>query len=238
MTAEALLLAEGINAYYGTSQALFELSLSVKAGQVMALIGRNGAGKSTTMRAIMGLLPPQDGKLQLAGRSLLGLPPYQIARAGLGYVPEDRQIFTAHTVEENLEIAEKPGRKGLPPWTAERLYELFPILRERRKGPAGTLSGGEQQMLAIARTLMGNPEILLLDEPSEGLGPLIVNQIAGVVLAFRKAGLTVLLAEQNMHFCLRVATDVTIISKGRVVYASDVEGFRHNEDVKHRYLAA
>ena len=190
------------------------------------------------MRTIMGLLPPRDGQLQLAGRSLLGLPPYKIARAGLGYVPEDRQIFTTHSVEENLEIAEKPGKEGVSAWTAERVYELFPILRERRKGSAGALSGGEQQMLAIARTLMGNPEVLLLDEPSEGLAPLIVTQIANVILAFRKAGLTVLLAEQNIHFCLRVATDVTIISRGRIVYASDVEDFRHNDDVKHRYLAA
>jgi branched-chain amino acid transport system ATP-binding protein len=238
MSTQPLLMAQGVTAFYGTSQALFGLDLSVESGQVMALIGRNGAGKSTTMRAIMGVLPPKDGVVQLAGRSLSGLPPYLIARAGVGYVPEDRQIFPAHTVEENLEIAAKSGTSSAPPWTIDRIYDLFPVLRERRHGPAGRLSGGEQQMLAIGRTLMGNPSVLLLDEPSEGLAPIIVNQIAEVVLAFRRSGLTVLLAEQNMHFCLRVATDVTVISKGKVVYAADVETFRRNDDVKLRYLSA
>jgi branched-chain amino acid transport system ATP-binding protein len=238
MNTEPLLLARGVNAFYGTSQALFGLDLSVESGQVMALIGRNGAGKSTTMRAIMGVLAPRDGDIRLAGRSLAGLPPYLIARAGVGYVPEDRQIFPAHTVEENLEIAVKAGTSAAPAWTIDRIYELFPVLRERRHGAAGRLSGGEQQMLAIGRTLMGNPSVLLLDEPSEGLAPIIVNQIAEVVQEFRRSGLTVLLAEQNMHFCLRVATDVTVISKGKVVYASNVEEFRRNDDVKLRYLSA
>jgi branched-chain amino acid transport system ATP-binding protein len=236
--AEPLLKAQGVTAFYGTSQALFGLDLAVHAGQVMALIGRNGAGKSTTMRAIMGIVPPREGVLAMAGKSLVGLPPYQVARAGLGYVPEDRQVFPGHTVQENLEIAEKAGRPGRPAWTLERVYQLFPILRERRHGPAGRLSGGEQQMLSIARTLMGNPEVLLLDEPSEGLAPIIVNQIGEVILAFREAGLTVLLAEQNMHFCLRVASDVTVISKGKAVYVAGVDEFRRNDEVKHLYLTA
>ncbi|MGE0628475.1 ABC transporter ATP-binding protein [Pseudorhodoplanes sp.] len=238
MSADALLIVHGVSAFYGSSQALFNLNLSIKAGQVMALIGRNGAGKSTTIRTIMGVLPPAQGSVHLAGRALEGLPPYMIARAGLGYVPEDRQIFPNHTVEENLEIADKPGLRGARDWTIPRVYDLFPILRERRHGPAGRLSGGEQQMLAIARTLMGNPDVLLLDEPSEGLAPIIVNRIAEVLIDFRRAGLTVLLAEQNMHFCLRVATDVTVISKGSVVYEGDIEAFRANDDVKLRYLSA
>lgn len=238
MSAEVLLVAQGISTFYGRSQALFGFSLSVRAGQVMALIGRNGAGKSTTMRTLMGVLPAVEGSIRLAGRPLSGLPPYMIARAGLGYVPEDRQVFPAHTVEENLEIAEKPGPSGAREWTIRRAYELFPILRERRHGPAGHLSGGEQQMLAIARTLMGNPEVLLLDEPSEGLAPIIVDHIAEVVLSFRRAGLTVLLAEQNMHFCLRVATDVTVISRGCAVFQGSVDAFRENEDVKHCHLSA
>lgn len=238
MSTDPLLSAQDVNAFYGTSQALFGLDLSVRSGQVMALIGRNGAGKSTTMRTIMGVLPPKGGDIRLAGRSLSGLPPYQIARAGVGYVPEDRQIFPTHTVEENLEIAAKVGTSPTPPWTLDRIYELFPVLGERRHGAAGRLSGGEQQMLAMGRTLMGNPSVLLLDEPSEGLAPVIVNQIAEVVLSFRRSGLTVLLAEQNMHFCLRVATDVTVISKGKAVYAADVETFRRNDEVKLRYLTA
>ncbi|MFG1285065.1 ABC transporter ATP-binding protein [Xanthobacter autotrophicus] len=238
MSAQPLLAVKGIDAFYGTSQALFGLDLEVRAGQVMALIGRNGAGKSTTMRTLMGLLPAAAGEISLAGRPLSGAAPYIAARRGLGYVPEDRQIFTAHTVEENLEIAEKPGTDGRRLWTIQGVYDLFPILRERRHGAAGRLSGGEQQMLAIARTLMGNPDILLLDEPSEGLAPIIVDQIAEVVLSFRRAGLTVLLAEQNMHFCLRVATDVTVISKGSAVFRGDVETFRVNDDVKRHHLTA
>ncbi len=238
MNGQPLLSVKGIDAFYGTSQALFGLDLEVRAGQVMALIGRNGAGKSTTMRALMGLVPAAAGEIALAGRPLSGAPPYVAARRGLGYVPEDRQIFTAHTVEENLEIAEKPGTDGRRLWTIQSIYDLFPILRERRHGAAGRLSGGEQQMLAIARTLMGNPDILLLDEPSEGLAPIIVDQIAEVVLSFRRAGLTVLLAEQNMHFCLRVATDVTVISKGASVFRGDVEAFRANDDVKRHHLTA
>jgi branched-chain amino acid transport system ATP-binding protein len=236
--AQPLLKAQGLTAFYGTSQALFGLDLSVQPGQVMALIGRNGAGKSTTMKAVMGIVTPRDGTLTMAGRPLRGLLPYQVARAGLGYVPEDRQVFPSHTVQENLEIAEKPGKPGLPSWTTEKIYQLFPILGERRNGAAGRLSGGEQQMLSIARTLMGNPEVLLLDEPSEGLAPLVVKQIGEVILAFRDAGLTVLLAEQNMHFCLKVATDVTVISKGKAVYVADVDEFRRNDEVKHVYLTA
>jgi branched-chain amino acid transport system ATP-binding protein len=238
MSAQPMLVAHGVNAFYGTSQALFGLDLTVRTGQVMALIGRNGAGKSSTMRTIMGILRAAAGTMRFAGRDITKLPPYEIARLGIGYVPEDRQIFANHSVEENLEIAEKVGPHGGREWTFQRVYELFPILRERRNGPAGALSGGEQQMLSIARTLIGNPEVLLLDEPSEGLAPIIVSQIAEIVIAFRNAGLTVLLAEQNMHFCLRVATDVAVISKGSIVYTGNVEAFRENDGVKKQFLSA
>lgn len=238
MISEPLLVAEGVDAFYGASQALFGLNMSVRQGQVMALIGRNGAGKSTTMRAVMGLMPGTRGAIRLAGRSILGEQPFQIARAGLGYVPEDRQIFPAHSVEDNLEIAEKIGAHGRRDWTIDRVLKLFPSLNSRRHAPAGRLSGGEQQMLAIARALMGNPDVLLLDEPSEGLAPIVVDQIAQVILAFRSAGLTVLLAEQNMHFCLKVATDVTVISKGAVVFEGTVEAFRRDEAVQRNHLAA
>lgn len=238
MSSEPLLSARGVRAFYGTSQALFDLDLTVRSGQVMALIGRNGAGKSTTMRTLMGLLPCAAGSISLSGKRLDGLKPFQIARSGLGYVPEDRQVFPTHTVLENLEIAERPGTNGSREWTVERAFDLFPILRERRHGSASQLSGGEQQMLSIARTLMGNPELLLLDEPSEGLAPIIVNQIAEVIMSFRRSGLTVLLAEQNMHFCLRVATDVTVISKGAAVFTGSVDAFRDDASIKDRYLIA
>ncbi len=233
-----LLSVEGVDAFYGTSQALFGFDLTVRRGQVMALLGRNGAGKTTTFRTLMGVLPARSGAVRLAGTPIQAMPPHRIARAGLGYVPEDRQIFPQHSVEENLEIAEKRGPSGQTLWTVGRVYDLFPVLKERRHGAAARLSGGEQQMLAIGRTLMGNPEILLLDEPSEGLAPIIVAQIAAVIQTFRRQGLTVLLAEQNMHFCLKVATDVSVISKGAVVYTGSVEDFRANDDVKTTFLSA
>lgn len=238
MSTEPLLIADGLQVSYGTSQALFGLDLKVRRGQVMALLGRNGAGKTTTFRALMGILPPTAGSIRLSGRSIEGQPPYVVSQAGVGYVPEDRQIFTAQTVQENLEIGEKRGWSGGRQWTIDRIYDLFPVLKERRHGSAGNLSGGEQQMLSIARTLMGNPEILLLDEPSEGLAPIIVRQIAEVVLSFRRSGLTVLLAEQNTQFCLKIATDVSIIAKGRIVYEADIDAFGHDEVVKMQYLSA
>lgn len=235
---QPLLKVRGVNAFYGTSQVLFNLNLEVRRGQVMALLGRNGAGKSTTFKALMGLLPPSAGDIQLEGGTLHGMAPHQIARRGLGYVPEDRQVFPEHTVQDNLEIALKAGLKGSREWTLARIYGAFPILAERRDRLAGRMSGGEQQMLSMARTLAGNPTVLLLDEPSEGLAPIVVGQIAQLVLRLREAGCTVLLAEQNMQFCLKVATHVSVIDKGTVVYVAPMDEFQANEAVKSRYLTA
>jgi branched-chain amino acid transport system ATP-binding protein len=237
MSAQPVLTVEKLDAFYGASQVLFGLDLTLRKGEVRALLGRNGAGKSTTFKSVMGLVSAR-GTVQLHGTRIDRMPTHAIARRGCGYVPEDRQVFTQHTVEENLQIGVKSGAEGDRLWTLERIYETFPILSERRTQLAGRLSGGEQQMLSIARTLMGNPDVLLLDEPSEGLAPIIVNQLAQLFTGFRKAGLTVLLAEQNMHFCLRVATDVSIIDKGSVVFNGTLDEFRGNADVQNRYLTA
>jgi branched-chain amino acid transport system ATP-binding protein len=236
MNDEIMLSARGVNSFYGASQILFGLNLEVRRGQVMALLGRNGAGKSTTFKTLMGLVPPRAGEIMLQGKPIHGLEPHRIARRGLGFVPEDRQVFTHHTVHDNLEIAVKKGPDGSRYWTLEKLYEAFPILAERRNRIAGKMSGGEQQMLSMARTMAGNPTMLLLDEPSEGLAPIIVAQIADLILQLRAAGSTILLAEQNMQFCLKVATHVSIIDKGAVVYVSTIDDFRADDTIKSKYL--
>ena len=237
MTGRVIFDAEGIDVFYGTSQILFGVSLAVTEGQTMALLGRNGAGKSTTLKAIAGIAPPARGVVRVLGREMQGRKPYVIARAGLGFVPEDRQVFPGHTVEDNLIIAAKKGPGGQDYWTLSRIYEMFPRLAPLKQRIAGTLSGGEQQMLTIARTLMGNPTGLLLDEPSEGLAPVIVESIAALLRQLRDMGVTVLLAEQNMHFCLGIASHATVIDKGQVVYRDTIEALRHDEAVKSRYLA-
>ncbi len=229
--------AEDIDVFYGTSQILFGLSVAVTEGQTMALLGRNGAGKSTTLKALAGLAPPKRGKVHVLGTEMQRRKPYHIARAGLGYVPEDRQVFPDHTVEDNLLIGEKKGPNGEDYWNIRRIYEMLPLLEPLKDRLAGRLSGGEQQMLTIGRTLMGNPVGLLLDEPSEGLAPVIVQQIGALLRKLREMGVTVLLAEQNMHFCLGIASHATVIDKGEVVYRDTIEGLKANEDVKSRYLA-
>jgi branched-chain amino acid transport system ATP-binding protein len=237
MRAPARLLGvDGIDVFYGASQILFGLSLSVEPGQIVALIGRNGAGKSTTFKAIAGIAPPRGGEIRLAGEPIQGRPPNRIARAGIGYVPEDRQVFPEHSVEDNLLIGEKKGTKGKP-WTLERIYDVFPILAGMKTRMAGRLSGGEQQMLTIARTLMGNPDLLLLDEPSEGLAPIIVQKIGELVSQLHQMGVTILMAEQNMHFCLKVATHAAVIDKGVVVFQDTIEALRASDDIKQRYLS-
>src|SRR6202158_3389461 len=198
MSMQPVVQVEDLDVYYGTSQILFGVGLSVRPGETMALLGRNGAGKSTTMKAIMGLAPVRRGKVTLEGRVVSGLKPHHIARAGLGFVPEDRQIFPDHTVEDNLIIGQKKGPQGQDEWPIRRVYEVFPLLEPLRYRIAGRLSGGEQQMLAIARTLMGNTVLLLLDEPSEGLAPIIVQRIGELVGELRGAGATVLIAGRNM----------------------------------------
>jgi len=229
--------AQGIDVFYGTSQILFDVSIAVLEGQTMALLGRNGAGKSTTLKAIAGIAPPARGRIRVTDMDVQGKKPYVIARAGIGFVPEDRQVFPDHSVEDNLVIAAKKGPGGEDYWNLHRVYEMFPLLGPLKQRMAGHLSGGEQQMLTIARTLMGNPVGLLLDEPSEGLAPVIVERIGELLRRLRDMGVTVLLAEQNMHFCLGIASHATIIDKGQIVYRDTIEAVRKNDLVKSRYLA-
>jgi len=229
--------AQGIDVFYGASQILFDVSIAVVEGQTMALLGRNGAGKSTTLKAIAGIAPPSRGQVRVTDAEMQGRKPYVIARAGIGFVPEDRQVFPEHSVEDNLVIAAKKGPDGQDYWNLKRVYEMFPRLAPLKQRMAGHLSGGEQQMLTIARTLMGNPIGLLLDEPSEGLAPVIVERIGELLRRLRDMGVTVLLAEQNMHFCLGIASHATIIDKGQIVYRNTIEALRQDDSVKRRYLA-
>ena len=232
-----MLEIEKADVFYGNSQILFGVDLVVERGQTMAVMGRNGAGKSTTFKAIAGLAPPRRGRVMLNGAVVSGRAPFRIARAGIGYVPEDRQVFPEHTVDDNLVIGAKRGPRGDARWTRPAIYGAFPQLAEMRGRLAGRLSGGEQQMLAIARTLMGNPDVLLLDEPSEGLAPLVVASIGALIRVLRDNGVCIVLAEQNMHFCLGVATHATVIDKGHVVYRGTVEALRTDDAVTQRYLA-
>jgi branched-chain amino acid transport system ATP-binding protein len=237
MSAQPIIQVQDLDVYYDTSQILFDVGLSVRAGETMALLGRNGAGKSTTMKAIMGLAPPRRGTVRLRGEVISGSRPDRIARAGLGFVPEDRQVFPEHTVEDNLLIGRKAGPEGQDEWPLKRIYEVFPLLEPLRSRFAGRLSGGEQQMLAIARTLMGNPVLLLLDEPSEGLAPIIVQRIGELLRQLRSIGSTVLIAEQNMHFCLKLASHAAVIDKGQIVYTGTIDDLNANDSIRRRYLA-
>jgi branched-chain amino acid transport system ATP-binding protein len=234
---DPLLQVEAADVFYGSSQILFGVDFAVRQGETMALLGRNGAGKSTTFKAIAGLAPPRRGQVRLAGTTISGRAPYRIARAGIGYVPEDRQVFPDHTVHDNLLIGAKPGPSGDRRWTTARIYEVFPLLVPLQGRRAGRLSGGEQQMLTIARTLMGNPNILLLDEPSEGLAPIVVQAVGALIRNLRDAGVTILIAEQNMHFCLGIATHATIVDKGQVVYRGTIDQLRGDPAITKRYLA-
>jgi len=218
MEKAALLEIDGLDAAYGLAQILFDLSLCVQKGEVVALMGRNGAGKSTTLKAVMGLVPAHARALRFAGHDILEMASYRIARLGLGYVPEERRIFTDLTVAENLKVGSKPavGGKTRTAWTPERLYSIFPNLADMGGRRASQLSGGEQQMLTIARTLMGNPEAVLLDEPSEGLAPVIVEQMAAAVSRMKGEGIAVLLSEQNLHFASAVADRAYVIEKGSI----------------------
>jgi branched-chain amino acid transport system ATP-binding protein len=233
----ALLELSHVETYYGDSHILFDLSLAVEAGEVVCLLGRNGAGKSTTVRSIIGLTPPRAGRVLLRGRDLVGLPPFRVARLGIGFVPEDRRVFPNLSVHENLEVARQTWGNGAGPWTSERVFDLFPILRERRRQPGGTLSGGEQQMLTIARTLMGNPEVLLLDEPSEGLAPLVVEMLRQQLRRLKASGLTIVLAEQNVRFVSDLGDRVYILEKGMVRYEGPMATFLADAEVRQTYLA-
>ncbi len=231
-----MLSVAGLDAYYGRAQILFDVALQAARGEVVVLLGRNGAGKTTTLRAIMGLVPGARGDIRFAGRPIHGLAPHAISRLGLGYVPEDRRIFTQLTVQENLEVGRQPPRAGAPEWTAERVFELFPNLAAMRDRPGGRMSGGEQQMLTIARTLMGNPCAILLDEPSEGLAPVIVEQMARTIRVLKGQGLTVVLSEQNLRFAALVSDRAAIIEKGRIAYQGTMDELAADAAVRSAYL--
>jgi branched-chain amino acid transport system ATP-binding protein len=232
---EPLLRVRDLYTAYGLSQVLFGVSLEVARGECVCLLGRNGVGKTTTMRSIMGLTPPTRGRVEWKGRDIAGRPPHEVAKRGLGFVPEDRRIFADLTVWENLDVATR--RSGNGGFSVERVYELFPKLAELRDRQGGYLSGGEQQMLTIARTLMGNPELLLLDEPSEGLAPLVVDHLNEQIARLKGDGLTILLAEQNVDFSLALADRVYVLEKGAVRYEGTAQAFRADESIRHQYLA-
>ena len=229
----ALLEAQDLHTAYGLSRVLFGVSLEVGAGECVCLLGRNGVGKSTTMRSIMGLTPPQRGRVSWKGTDITGWAPYRVAQAGIGFVPEDRRIFADLTVWENLDVAAKPGGA----WTVERVFDLFPKLRELTRRNGGYLSGGEQQMLTIARTLMGNPALLLLDEPSEGLAPLVVDHLREQIARLKREGLTILLAEQNTEFSLALADRVYVLEKGSIRFSGPAARLRDDDALRHELLA-
>jgi branched-chain amino acid transport system ATP-binding protein len=234
---DAVLSVEGLNSFYGRAHILFDVTLEVRRGEVVALLGRNGAGKSTTMRSIMGLVANRSGRVRFVGHDISDRQPHQIARLGLGYVPEDRRIFTDLTVMENLEVGRQPRREGAPHWTPDRLFTLFPNLADMRDRPGGRMSGGEQQMLTIARTLMGNPSAILLDEPSEGLAPRITEMMAHAIVGLKAEGQTVVLSEQNLHFAALVSDRAYVMEKGRIRYEGTMAALREDEEVRSAYLS-
>jgi branched-chain amino acid transport system ATP-binding protein len=234
---DTLLEVQGLRAWYGRAQILFDVGLQVGRGEVVALMGRNGAGKSTTFKAIMNLIGDVEGEVLFQGRSLRGLQPFQIARLGLGYVPEDRRIFTELSVTENLEVGRQPPREQAPGWTPEKLFRVFPNLEEMQHRLGGRMSGGEQQMLTVARTLMGNPLLVMLDEPSEGIAPKIVEDMANTILELKEEGLSVLVSEQNLHFARIVCDRAYVIEKGQVRYQGTMAELARDERVKREYLS-
>ena len=232
-----ILEIKDVHTYYGTSHVLFGVSLNVDRGEVVCLMGRNGAGKSTTFRTVMGLTPPRSGTVLFRGKDVTRLKVHAKARMGIGYVPEDRQIFPDLTVRENLDIGRSSGIRRKDGWNIDRIYGLFPVLEKYDRKPGGQLSGGEQQMLTIARTLMGNPELVLLDEPTEGLAPVIVISLKEMILRLKEMGTTILLSEQNVKFAVKVSDRVFIIDNGAIRYSNDIKGFVEDERVQKRYLA-
>jgi branched-chain amino acid transport system ATP-binding protein len=231
-----LLEVQDINTYYGLSHILFDVSLQVDRGEVVVLLGRNGAGKTTTMRSVMGLTPPKTGKIIFDGKDITGVVPYKVARLGIGFVPEDRRIFPDLTVRANLDVGLRKI-KGKTSWTIERIYQLFPRLKELANRRGGNLSGGEQQMLTISRTLMGSPDLILLDEPSEGLAPIIVKDLGSFIDLLKREGTTVLLSEQNVKFSLKHSDRAYIVDNGHIKYQGTIEDLGKDEEVKKRYLA-
>lgn len=239
---QPLLSVDGLNAWYGAAHILFDLSLTVQRGEVVALMGRNGAGKSTTLKSIMGLMERSNGHIEFMGQAIHDKQPFEIARAGLGFVPEDRRIFTDLSVTENLEVGRQPARRwpdgtAAPHWQPERLYSLFPNLGQMQDRPGGQMSGGEQQMLTVARTLMGNPYLVLLDEPSEGVAPVIVEQMVHMILELKQAGVSILLSEQNLHFAELVSDRAYVLEKGQIRYSGAMQELSANEQVRRTYLS-
>ena len=237
-----LLEASGLCAWYGAAQILYDVELNVKRGEVVALMGRNGAGKSTTLKALIGMLARRRGNVRFMGHDLSRSEPHQAARLGLGFVPEDRRVFTDLTVMENLEVGRQPARhwpdgSAAPVWTPERLFKLFPNLGEMPQRPGGRMSGGEQQMLTVARTLMGNPFLVLLDEPSEGVAPVIVEQMAQMILELKSQGVSILLSEQNMHFAELVSDRAYVLEKGQIRHEGPMAELATNEELRRAYLS-
>jgi len=237
MTGDPLLQVDRLSAWYGRAQILFDLTLEVGRGEVVALMGRNGAGKSTTLKAIMGLVERTEGRTRYHGKALQDLQPFEIARLGLGYVPEDRRIFSDLTVMENLEVGRQRPRDGAPAWSPDKLLRLFPNLGEMPHRLGGRMSGGEQQMLTVARTLMGNPDLVLLDEPSEGIAPRIVEDMANMILELKREGLSVILSEQNLRFAELVSDRAYVIEKGQIRYKGTMTELGQNDAVKREYLS-
>ena len=238
---EAMLVAENLSAWYGAARILYDLNFQVDRGEVVAMMGRNGAGKSTTMKTIMGLMARHQGTVRFNGEDISNRKPFEIARRGLGFTPEDRRIFVDLTVMENLDVGRQPARlfaegQPAPSWTPEQLFKLFPNLAEMPDRLGGRMSGGEQQMLTVARTLMGNPLLVLLDEPSEGVAPLIVEQMANTILKLKKQGLSILLSEQNIHFARLVSDRVYVLEKGQIHWQGSVAELDANPEVQRTYL--
>jgi branched-chain amino acid transport system ATP-binding protein len=242
MISQALLTVSGLQAWYGAAKILYDVDLNVERGEVVALMGRNGAGKSTTMKSIMGLIDKRQGQLRFMDRDISQHSTHEIAALGLGYVPEDRRIFTDLTVLENLEVGRQAARvwpqgDPAPHWTAEKLFKLFPNLGEMPDRPGGRMSGGEQQMLTVARSLMGNPYLILLDEPSEGIAPVIVEQMAHMILSLKQQGVSILLSEQNLHFANLVCDRAYVLEKGQIRFSGTMQELDANEAVRRAYLS-
>lgn len=241
-TPPVLLEAKSLCAWYGAAQILYDVDLEVRRGEVVALMGRNGAGKSTTLKALMGMLAKRRGSIRFLGQDISKTEPHHAARLGLGFVPEDRRVFTDLTVMENLEVGRQAGRQwadggAAPLWTPEKLFKLFPNLGEMPDRPGGRMSGGEQQMLTVARTLMGNPYLVLLDEPSEGVAPVIVEQMAHMILELKAQGVSILLSEQNMHFAELVSDRAYVLEKGQIRYQATMDELAANDEVRRAYLS-
>jgi len=231
------LTVEGLNSHYGPAHILFDIGLAVDAGEVVALLGRNGAGKSTTFRSIIGLVEQRSGHIMFEGRDVSDRPTHEIVRDGLGYVPEERRIFTDLTVDENLEVGRQPKRPNAAYWTPDKLFALFPNLAEMRNRAGGRMSGGEQQMLTIARTLMGNPSLVLLDEPSEGLSPKIVEQMVHAIRAMKQEGVSILVSEQNLHFARLISDRAYIIERGRICFGGSMAELDARPDIRDAHLS-